>query len=324
MRVYNKREKNIPEGAVYVGRPGKWGNPFTHKKGTRAQTLVATRDEAVSKYREWILTQPELMGSLHNLKGKDLVCWCAPAACHADVLLELANKESNMSNFKQCKGTTKAGKPCKGGAKDGFDFCGPHLDQMERENTTVTQEEEPLTFEEMDAQLWDEIRADFDLVISGTGSRSLQLKPEDARRVLPALRARLKELKQPPGNVIVMAGGAEGFDSALVHAAKLEGIPYILALPSKDYGDYYWRRNSVTKTDRSAKFQEYVDGAYRVIYVCENFMGNEPKRPGKANFDRNQYMVDHGDFFFAYDPTSSGTKDCVRRIKKVNKPMEIV
>ena len=27
----------------------------------------------------------------HELKGKDLVCWCAPQPCHADVLLEIAN-----------------------------------------------------------------------------------------------------------------------------------------------------------------------------------------------------------------------------------------
>ena len=26
-----------------------------------------------------------------ELKGKDLVCWCAPKSCHADILLEIAN-----------------------------------------------------------------------------------------------------------------------------------------------------------------------------------------------------------------------------------------
>jgi hypothetical protein len=31
------------------------------------------------------------MAALPELRGKDLVCWCAPDACHADVLLELAN-----------------------------------------------------------------------------------------------------------------------------------------------------------------------------------------------------------------------------------------
>jgi hypothetical protein len=82
----------VDDHGVYVGRPSKWGNPFSHiKYGTRAQFHVATRDAAVDAYEKWIVQQPELMASLHELKGKDLVCWCAPARCHAEVLLRLAN-----------------------------------------------------------------------------------------------------------------------------------------------------------------------------------------------------------------------------------------
>lgn len=79
---------------VYIGRPSKWGNPFTHiPSGTQAKFVVKSRDEAVAKYREWILTQPHLLKDLHELKGKVLACWCAPLSCHGDVLSELANKE---------------------------------------------------------------------------------------------------------------------------------------------------------------------------------------------------------------------------------------
>jgi hypothetical protein len=82
---------------VYVGRPTQWGNPFTHlaDKKTLAKHIVATREEAVEKYREWI-TEGEgkwLLEHLPKLKGKTLACWCHPKACHADVLFELANKE---------------------------------------------------------------------------------------------------------------------------------------------------------------------------------------------------------------------------------------
>lgn len=60
------------------------GNPFViGKDGTRA--------EVIAKYEAWIIQQPELMASLHELTGKDLVCWCVPEACHAEVLLRLAN-----------------------------------------------------------------------------------------------------------------------------------------------------------------------------------------------------------------------------------------
>lgn len=40
------------------------------------------------------MTHPELVElAKKELKGKDLVCWCAPKLCHGDVLLEIANVE---------------------------------------------------------------------------------------------------------------------------------------------------------------------------------------------------------------------------------------
>ncbi len=91
--------KNIPDDAVYVGRPSMYGNHFTHlesKKGHRDLVYVETRAESVARYREWVTTSTDkraaqIRKSLPSLKGKDLVCWCNPLACHADVLLELAN-----------------------------------------------------------------------------------------------------------------------------------------------------------------------------------------------------------------------------------------
>lgn len=74
---------------VYIGRPSKWGNPFSHKPSSLAEVKVATRQEAIDKYREWIRSQPDLMASLEELRGKRLGCWCRPKLCHGDVLLEL-------------------------------------------------------------------------------------------------------------------------------------------------------------------------------------------------------------------------------------------
>lgn len=87
---------------VYVGRgksplSGKvegWGNPFSHQAFTRAEHLVATRDEAVTAYEEWLKSQPALMARLPELRGKVLGCWCSPQSCHGDVLLRLANADS--------------------------------------------------------------------------------------------------------------------------------------------------------------------------------------------------------------------------------------
>jgi hypothetical protein len=70
---------------VNVGRPSEWGNPFKlGRDGTRA--------DVIAKYRAWIVQQPALMAALPELRGRNLVCWCAPKPCHADVLLELANR----------------------------------------------------------------------------------------------------------------------------------------------------------------------------------------------------------------------------------------
>ena len=67
---------------VYIGRPGPWGNPFEiGRDGTRA--------EVIEKYRAWIVNQGALLARLPELRGKVLGCFCAPAACHGDVLLEL-------------------------------------------------------------------------------------------------------------------------------------------------------------------------------------------------------------------------------------------
>jgi hypothetical protein len=79
---------------IYIGRPSKWGNPYSHKKGTLAKFFRPTRDECVEAYRQWI-TEGEgshLLEDLTELKGKVLGCWCKPQACHGDVLKDLVNK----------------------------------------------------------------------------------------------------------------------------------------------------------------------------------------------------------------------------------------
>lgn len=86
---------------VYIGRPSKWGNPYTHLKDnhTLAEFVVSTREEAIAKYREYILGKPELLNDLHELEGKTLGCWCKPDSCHGDVLLELLSKEKMKAFF---------------------------------------------------------------------------------------------------------------------------------------------------------------------------------------------------------------------------------
>lgn len=79
---------------VYIGRPSKWGNPFTHitSKETLAQYIVPTREAAVAAYEGWVRSQPLLMAALPELKDKTLGCWCAPLSCHGDVLIKLVKE----------------------------------------------------------------------------------------------------------------------------------------------------------------------------------------------------------------------------------------
>lgn len=82
--------KNEPYD-VYIGRGSKWGCPFTVIKDrpTLAKEIVDSKEEALAKYKEYVLNSPELMESLDELDGKTLGCFCKPEPCHGDVLLEL-------------------------------------------------------------------------------------------------------------------------------------------------------------------------------------------------------------------------------------------
>ena len=88
-RIQRKRTKGwrMPEGAVYVGRGTKWGNPYRVSGETTAH-------KAVEMYRDYLQRAPnqaEVQAGLTELRGCDLACWCSLSQpCHATVLLELA------------------------------------------------------------------------------------------------------------------------------------------------------------------------------------------------------------------------------------------
>ncbi len=78
----------MPAGAVYVGRPTKWGNPYA------VGGAFPTAAEAIAAYRDYLARSAYRDEIREELAGKDLACWCKPGApCHADVLLEIANEQ---------------------------------------------------------------------------------------------------------------------------------------------------------------------------------------------------------------------------------------
>lgn len=114
-RIQRKRVKGwkMPEGAVYVGRPTKWGNPY--HIGENYSDEILDEQKEIIDILSWDNISAEtavrfyleaIQGSFpclpftiddvrRELAGKDLVCWCPIGQpCHADVLLRLANTQS--------------------------------------------------------------------------------------------------------------------------------------------------------------------------------------------------------------------------------------
>lgn len=94
MKVLNfyHLSKKIPEGATYIGRAmphmglkaSKFANPFKLQDDE-------PRGATIERYKAWLWEQIRAgkitLEDLLSLEGQDLVCFCAPQACHGDVLL---------------------------------------------------------------------------------------------------------------------------------------------------------------------------------------------------------------------------------------------
>ncbi|KAL9648785.1 hypothetical protein ABK040_003719 [Willaertia magna] len=109
VKLQRKNGKIIQNCDVYIGRrikrggwdlpQSKWANPFTVNK-------CGSSEEAIKKYKEYILEKPELLKDLNELDGKVLGCWCKSSPnvpCHGDVLVELVNKKLKEEKENQSK-----------------------------------------------------------------------------------------------------------------------------------------------------------------------------------------------------------------------------
>jgi len=134
IRIRRKRIKGwrMPEGAVSVTRPNRFGNPFYLEEcsgeqymrarfGRKVMTIGLSVERGqlegvtvVEAYRAWLTGKPSVLyhylmdemelsrgtrkNTLKHIKrdlvGKDLACFCPlDQPCHADVLLEIANRD---------------------------------------------------------------------------------------------------------------------------------------------------------------------------------------------------------------------------------------
>ncbi len=98
--------RKAPQGSfVYIGRPSIFGNPFRlrnpHDERERAAVL--------SRYRQWFLTRiatdPAFRAQIQTLHGRDLGCWCAPRACHGEVILAWLQSQPSAEGDDAAGGT---------------------------------------------------------------------------------------------------------------------------------------------------------------------------------------------------------------------------
>ena len=84
-RVHHIAERR--RGAVRVDRTSPYGNPF--RIG-----VDGDREAVIEKFRVNLRAHPALVARIRReLKGALLECWCAPEACHADVIAAVADGE---------------------------------------------------------------------------------------------------------------------------------------------------------------------------------------------------------------------------------------
>jgi hypothetical protein len=98
LSLHGRADRAVPDGVVYIGGPvyrGGWNLPASKWANAFKVGCDGTREEVIAQCERWLRARPDLMAALLELRGRDLACWCAPLACHGDVLLKLANAASH-------------------------------------------------------------------------------------------------------------------------------------------------------------------------------------------------------------------------------------
>lgn len=107
VRIQRKSGAVVQDCDTYIGRAcfrggwelkqSIWYNPFTIKnlKEERSRTVLTTEidiNDVLQAYKKYLFGRPDLLARLPELAGKRLGCWCKPAPCHGDILVELFNR----------------------------------------------------------------------------------------------------------------------------------------------------------------------------------------------------------------------------------------
>lgn len=77
---------------IYIGRPSKYGNPFSSKQKSIAEFKVDNKKESLDKFEQYLDENPNLIDELlDELESKGLSkigCYCSPSKCHGDIYIK--------------------------------------------------------------------------------------------------------------------------------------------------------------------------------------------------------------------------------------------
>lgn len=80
MRVVHCKKERYD---VYIGRPSALGNPFVIGKD-------GSRKEVIEKFEQYARKDKDVLALIRMLSERTVLgCWCAPQACHGDVIVKL-------------------------------------------------------------------------------------------------------------------------------------------------------------------------------------------------------------------------------------------
>lgn len=186
------------------------------------------------------------------------------------------------------------------------------------------------------------------LILMGTGSRSLKTAPAERKAEVRALlRLELERVIAKYDEVTIVSGMAEGWDELLAITAFEYSLPVIAHLPNTSYGRYYWGDHSLTGNDRMAEFLSIRNRCEQVVYTTQLIAAMLPKADIKpnaikvpfydivkrefhptymeyTNMARNTQMILSSTACVVYDPSSSGTANCVKTMRRINFPFKVI
>lgn len=147
------------------------------------------------------------------------------------------------------------------------------------------------------------------MIIAGTGHRPDKLGGYSVEVNQKLLKVALDNLE---GVTKVISGMALGWDTALAHAARMKGIPFIAAVP------FFGQERMWPKVSQDS-YHDMLKAAEDVVYVCD-----QGYAPWKMQI-RNEWMVDHCDMVLAlWDGSAGGTGNCMKYVQQKEKPYKNV